>query len=1170
LITIKSLTIREPTVLINLAISCGGMLLNYRNFELQFSREASNLYLASALDNGSIAASNTFELQLGELRVIEQLRLIEESVTSEPAKQRHEITVQVKAKGTFHKDFGKELYKKVFAGQLGEYFDKSLKEAQKNRSGLRISLRFNKNAQEIAVLPWEFLHNGDDFLVTNRELLISRLPVEITKIQSPPLESILRMLVVVSNPIAPQITPLNMELEQEVILEAVDRLNREYKMEVDFTEDATFETVESYLNEKEYHIVHFTGHGKYDDNKHGGFLIFESEDGKAREIDNTAIADLFAGRGIRLVVLSACQSGKVSNRETYADLASILVKENIPAVVAMQYSILDLSATKFAQTFYQSVALGKPVDLALTEARIVMKHSEKSNGIDFATPVLYLADPECIKVNEIHPEKPEVPLKPMMLPELQVMKKGFVGRRKELRILQKGFMSDVKRAAIIYGFGGIGKTMLATRLASKMNEYFDGVFGMKCTIATRPEELLNRLNAFLLMGDIQQFNQVLYDANFNLEAKTAVLVSIFNQRQFLIIFDNFEDCLDEARSSIANPEMKFIITTRYNFDPLEGRLTGSLEHISIPELPFPQTVWLMNNHSQLADLEMEKKHRIYKAIGGHPWTVGHFAKLADTLTVDGLMTELEPLKKELINFTLLDKSYSKLDGKTRALFLRTSIYQDAVPVEALSWIIGDEQQPSPSITKELEKLINWGLIAKPEDGIENLFIMHTLVRDFARDELKKEALDRKQLLKRAAQHYENLFVTTKDIWDILKARDYYYEAKEWEKANDIVNNNWECLVRWGYIEHAMNLLNQTIESTEGIAKAAAMGNLASLYINFSDWSTAFTMYSEVKEIFEKERDNYNVAVCLHQLGMIHQHQGSYNKAIKLYQQSLKIRGGLGNKQGIAQTLNNLAAIHHSKGNYGEAIKLSRQNLKVFKELADKQGIAQTLNNLAAIHHSKGNYDEAIKLYQQSLKIREELADKQGIAQTLHNLAAIHHSKGNYDEAIKLYQQSLKIRGELGNKQGITQTLHKLGNIHYMQGNYNEAIKLSRQNLKVFKELGDKHGIATTLYQLGNIHYQQGNYDEAIELCQQSLKINEELGNKQSIALTLGQMGKIYEEKDNNYPAALEKHLIALSIFNELKDPSSKIAENDIVRLREKMGEEAFNKALEEIRRNHGT
>ena len=187
------------------------------------------------------------------------------------------------------------------------------------------------------------------------------------------------------------------------------------------------------------------------------------------------------------------------------------------------------------------------------------------------------------------------------LEDVQIMKKGFVGRKKQLRLLQKDFMSDVKRAAIINGFGGIGKTVLATRLALRMDKHFDGVFGMKCGETTKPEDILNELNAFLNMAGIPHLNEILYQPA-PLKVKTAALVNILNQTRFLIIFDNFEDCLNEERSSIANPELKefiqhllnntisntkFIITTRYNFDPLEGRLTGAIEHIQLPEMPFP-------------------------------------------------------------------------------------------------------------------------------------------------------------------------------------------------------------------------------------------------------------------------------------------------------------------------------------------------------------------------------------------------------------------------------------------------------------------------------------------------------------------------------------------------------------------------------------------------------
>ncbi len=889
--------------------------LDYNDFDLHLSREASNLYRAAAVIDGSVAAEQVFELRTGELKVLEGMRRLEESAI-EPSK-----------KETFHEEFGMELYNKVFTAKLGDCFNTALEDAQENGRGLRICLRFDEAAQDIAAMPWEFLNDGDGFLVARRETLISRLPPGIKKTRSSPLTSLLRMLVIVSSPNDPEIAPLNTEFEQEVILEAVDRLYRDHRMEVDFAEDASFETIQSYLNETDYHIVHFTGHGAYKNGK--GYLLLEKEDGGARAVDSGTIVEMLSGQGVRLLVLSACQSGKKSSKEAYADIASNLAKAKIPAVLAMQYPILDKSATKLASVFYQALASGKPVDLALTEARTGMKNAEKSNGIDFATPILYLQDPECVAVGEIVPDAPEPFNKPLMLGDVQMMKKGFIGRRKELRSLQKDFTSDVKRAAIIYGFGGIGKTVLATRLALKMNRHFEGVFGMRCNRATRPEDILNELNAFLNLAGISQLNEILYNP-LPLKAKTASLVNILNQRRYLIILDNFEDCLDETRCKIANPELgefirhllnntitktKIIITTRYNFDPLDGRLTASIAHISVPELQFPETVWLMNNYGVLADLDMEKKHKIYSKIGGHPWTIGQFVRHAEAGTVDGVLLELEPLKQEVIQFTLLDRSYSKLDQKAKALLLRASVYQEAASVEALSWMMGDEKEPSPAIGDALSKIMDWGLIAREDEREETRYAMHTLVREFAEEELAKEGPDRKQLLVRAAQYYKNQVKVTNNLWDHLNAREYYYRAEKWEKAHDIVAATHGHLVRWGYMELAMNLLNESINTTSGVRRISALGELATMWYRLGDLKNALNLHNEVKEGFEELGDKSGIATTLHALGMIHQAQGNYGGGAEhLYQQSLEINEDLGDKHGIATTLHELGRIHQAQGN----------------------------------------------------------------------------------------------------------------------------------------------------------------------------------------------------------------------------------------------------------------
>jgi len=124
------------------------------------------------------------------------------------------------------------------------------------------------------------------------------------------------MLVIISAPLYSSCSPLDTERERDRIMQAVDKLYVQRKIEVDFTDDATFESIQSYLIEKDYHIVHFTGHGTEVNGQ--GFLVLENEDLTARQVDNQAIADLFAERGIRLVVLSACKS---------ADLADKLVRK---------------------------------------------------------------------------------------------------------------------------------------------------------------------------------------------------------------------------------------------------------------------------------------------------------------------------------------------------------------------------------------------------------------------------------------------------------------------------------------------------------------------------------------------------------------------------------------------------------------------------------------------------------------------------------------------------------------------------------------------------------------------------------------------------------------------------------------------------------------------------
>lgn len=471
----------------------------------------------------------------------------------------------------------------------------------------------------------------------------------------------------------------------------------------------------------------------------------------------------------------------------------------------------------------------------------------------------------------------------------------------------------------------------------------------------------------------------------------------------------------------------------------------------------------------------------------------------------------------------MDKSFSKLDEEAKKLLLCASIYEEAIPVEALSWIIGDEKDESPAVGEPLQKLLQWGLISKEQEYDKNVYSLHTIVKDFARKKLKEDGLGKKELLIRAARYYENLVAQNRNLWDHLRARDYYCQAEDWESANEVVESTVNSLIRWGYIKLAMDLLNDSINTTSGETKTNAKYNLAIIYYLLGDLNTSLNIYSNILCKYEEGGNKRGVARTLYQLGMIHQDQGNYEEAVKLYNHSLKINKELGNKSEVAYILHQFGLICQQQGNYEDAAKKYTQSLKMKKELGDKSGIAYTLHQLGMIHEKQGNYKEAVKIYNQALEIAEELKDNSGIAYTLHQLGTIHYFQGNYEKASNLYNQSLKMKKEMGDKSGIAQTLHQFGMIYQDRGNYKEAVKMYNQSLKMKEELEDKSGIASTLHQLGVIN-----------------------------------------EKEGECSSALRNYLTSYSILDQLNSPNKEIVSKSLLRLRDKMGEEEFNAEFERL------
>ena len=142
-----------------------------------------------------------------------------------------------------------------------------------------------------------------------------------------------------------------------------------------------------------YNIVHFIGHGVFDEEKQRRLSGVRGRPRRRLPLGERSVREIFCQRGVSLVFLNACQTGTGGRADFNKGVAQALVSHGLPALVANQYSVLDSSATSFAQHFYWSLAQGMTLGQAAREARIAVNYSLQGEPIDWAVPVLYARDP---------------------------------------------------------------------------------------------------------------------------------------------------------------------------------------------------------------------------------------------------------------------------------------------------------------------------------------------------------------------------------------------------------------------------------------------------------------------------------------------------------------------------------------------------------------------------------------------------------------------------------------------------------------------------------------------------------------------------------------------------------------------------------------------------------
>ncbi len=356
----------------------------YQDFDLQIHRMADG-YRAQVLSSPAGQASHAFGTIFSDLELDNFLLRL--------GRPRSRDTRRVDSpESKAAKTLGDRLFTAAFGGDVSACLRSSLDQARQQGAGLRVRLRLT-DVPELADLPWEYLYNQalNRFMALSPETPIVRYldlpePVRPLLITLP-----LRVLVMISSPT--DYPSLDVERESTKLSDALAALEQRGQVVLERLADATAPALLRRLQTGQYHVLHFIGHGGFDQRAEDGFLVFEGDKERGRALTGQDLGVLLHGhRSMRLAVLNACEGARSSREDPFAGVAQSLIQQGIPAVVAMQFEITDEAAITFSQEFYAALADGRPVDGALAEARRGI--FAQGNGLEWGTPVLYMRSPD--------------------------------------------------------------------------------------------------------------------------------------------------------------------------------------------------------------------------------------------------------------------------------------------------------------------------------------------------------------------------------------------------------------------------------------------------------------------------------------------------------------------------------------------------------------------------------------------------------------------------------------------------------------------------------------------------------------------------------------------------------------------------------------------------------
>ena len=248
-------------------------------------------------------------------------------------------------------------------------------------------------------------------------------------------------------------------------------------------------------------------------------------------------------------------------------------------------------------------------------------------------------------------------------------------------------------------------------------------------------------------------------------------------------------------------------------------------------------------------------------------------------------------------------------------------------------------------------------------------------------------------------------------------------------------------------QYAKKSISIFFELNDEKGLADAQYSLAGVYYKTNEYHLGLINFTEALKIYRKHNDFYNQSRTEKSLGTIYEFIGDTSNAFTVYKNAVKNAKKINDSNLVSNVYNNVSGILVKNGRLGFAMKLINESIKLKKQTNDIRGMAYALYGKAKVYSQLNENIKAEDFFFKALEIHQKMGENTGITMTYTKLGELYLKMNDLKKALEYALKGY----DLANSLKLSMSTIKLNKLIYLiykkEENSEKALHYLEQHLK---------------------------------------------------------------------------------------------------------------------------